>query len=233
MSSVTDERRHYIDLLPAVFKNAGDDFLERFLRIFEKILSGIDDGVSVDGTTKGISSILDQISDFFCPYPTEEFLIWLKSFCPDAPEEFLDWLSTWVGLVLKEDWPLARKRSVIARIILLYRMRGTRKGLEEFLNIYIEGGGTVRDNLSPFVVGVNCRVGETTSIGFPNFFIVETALRKLDINEMKRKLKKIEAIIDREKPVHTDYKINTILIESMQIDVHSTVEEDTLIWSYE
>lgn len=220
MSELTNIKKSYMDFLPSIFRSADKEtaiFVERFLKIFEKVLTGINDGVKVDDKElTGISETIDTIHKFF--YPDTKY------------PEFIDWLSSWVGLVLKEDWSIQKKRDVIARIIPIYRMRGTKRGLEEYLNIYIDGEIKINDNFSQFQVGINSIVGESTVIGLPYFFLVEAKLAIADPQAMQRKINTIKTIIEREKPVHTDYEIQLKDVPSMQVEIHSTVGIDTLIW---
>lgn len=53
-----------------------------------------------------------------------------------TPEAMLPWLACWVGLVLDENWPLARRRELVGRAAELYRWRGTRRGLRDYLQIF-------------------------------------------------------------------------------------------------
>lgn len=194
----------YLHYLPAVFHSEIKDtkvpFTARYLRIFEKIISGVDDG-ELEGR-KGIVEMLDIISDIFYPqfsflFDTEE-----KSFLPPLTsdnkdlltryfgsdvdldeflDEYLKWLAGWTALILKDDWDLPKKREIIARIIPLYRMRGTKRGLEEYLKIYVGKQITIIDNVERFRVGVSSLVGQKARIGGlrPFFFIVE-----VDVNNM-------------------------------------------------
>lgn len=168
---------NYVERLPSIFKDP-TGWLEKFLKIFQKILTGIPD----DKESRNISKIIDAIPHLFHPDEIKRF------FYPDDSsdaysesliEEFLDWLASWVGLVLKEDWSLEKKKEIIKNIIPLYRLRGTKKGIEEFLKIYIyskdeeyskgEERITVRiiDRLI-FLLGINSTVGINTLIrGFP------------------------------------------------------------------
>lgn len=225
MSELTNIKKSYMDFLPSIFRGADKEtavFVERFLKIFKKVLTGINDGVKVDDKElTGISETIDTIHKFF--YPDTKY------------PEFIDWLSSWVGLVLKEDWSIQKKRDVIARIIPIYRMRGTKRGLEEYLNIYVGKGVNINDNFGLFQVGVNSQVGISTAIDLTNYFVVEVTLSDTEqgLEDIERKKKAIKAIIDKEKPVHTDYKMIWKNVQSMQIEIHSKVGIDTFIWSYE
>lgn len=107
-----EKESKYLQYLPSIYQTEKDEngstFLGSFLKAFEKVLSGIDDGVTIDGVSpdefivktengnlniynkplKGIEEILDTIHDYFDPMET--------------PLEFLNWLAGWVALTLIE-----------------------------------------------------------------------------------------------------------------------------------
>lgn len=228
MSELTNMKKSYMDFLPSIFRSADKEtaiFVERFLKIFEKILTGINDNVNVDEKQiQGISETIDKVSIFFHPDAV-----------PKEFEGFIDWLASWAGLVLKEDWSEEKKREVIRKVIPIYRMRGTKRGLEEYLNIYVGKGVSINDNFGLFQVGINSQVGINTAIDLINYFVVEVTLSETvsSLEEIKRKKKAIEELIDREKPVHTDYKIIWKNVQSIQIEIHSRVGIDTLLWNYQ
>src|SRR5690606_24732549 len=104
---VPSDRSSYLKYLPPIYAN--DDFIGRFLLIFEHILGPIE---------RTIHNI---------PYYLDPSL---------TPAEFLPWLASWLGLVLDERWPEAQRRALIAAAVELYQWRGTRRGLREFLQLY-------------------------------------------------------------------------------------------------
>lgn len=187
--------KKYMHHIPSVFHEGTEDpFIVRYLKIFEKITSGIDDG-EIDGK-KGIHEMLDIISDIFNPgfsflfddakgkflppLTASEGTVFKQYFGADVGvdeflDEFLRWLANWTALVLNEDWELEKKREVIARIIPIYRMRGTKRGLEEYLKIYVGKHITIIDEAKPFQVGISSRIGKNERIGGlpPYFFIIE------------------------------------------------------------
>lgn len=198
--SETGPGKKYMQYLPAIFHEGEDTFIERYLKIFEKVINGIDDG-ELDGK-KGIFEMLDIISDLF--HPSFTFLCdeTVKgSLAPITSEQrtvltrylgngtqadeflndFLRWLASWMALVLNEDWELEKKREVIARILPIYRMRGTKRGLEEYLKIYVGKHITIIDEVEPFRVGVTSHIGKQARVGGlpPYFFIVEVDVMHL------------------------------------------------------
>ncbi|MCL6590411.1 MAG: phage tail protein [Firmicutes bacterium] len=218
----------YLYYLPGIYHTAGTnigapEFLGRFLLAFEKLLSGIDDGVKVNQKPlKGIEEILDFIFEYFDPAGT--------------PAEFLPWLAGWVALTLREGagWNEAKKRRLIAQIVPLYKKRGTLEGLEEYLQVYFNEGEGVKISISEFLkplrVGYTSTVGLNTVVGEgrPYYFQI---YMKIPINDrllLEKKARAINDIIIQEKPAHT-YSMLILKVPMMQVAVHSTVGEDTLV----
>ena len=79
-----------------------------------------------------------------------------------------------MALVLRTDLDELRQRDFIARAVSLYRLRGTKQGLEEFVRIYTRLGVTVNELNMPFQIGVHSTVGVDTMLdgGAPHFFRV-------------------------------------------------------------
>ncbi len=236
---MTDDRpgqmSAYLDYLPAVFReDAGADgpnVLGRFLLAFEKVLTGLGD-VDEPGLEEKLEGITDPVSGavrlggvqrYFDPGPS----------LPDeqrAPREFLDWLARWVGLSLRADLDELRQRDFIARAASLYRLRGTRHGLEEVIRIHTRLGATIDEMNTPFQLGVHSTVGVDTILdgGGPHFFKVLVRLSAPDPEERRKLQEIVSAIIDLEKPAHTHYRLE-VETPTFQIGIHSTVGVDTLL----
>ena len=70
------------------------------------------------------------------------------------PSDFLDWLAGWVGIALDETWDEERRRTVVARAVELYRLRGTAAGLAGQVEIQTGGdGGDRRERRDGLVRG--------------------------------------------------------------------------------
>jgi phage tail-like protein len=63
-----------------------------------------------------------------------------------APSDFLDWLGQWVGMVLDEAWPLARRRAAIGAAMELFQLRGTVTGLIRHVEIFTGGQVSIADS---------------------------------------------------------------------------------------
>lgn len=157
----------YLAMLPPIYHD--DRFLRRYLLIFKSILGPLDRQIA-------------QISHYF------DLRV--------APEQLLPWLAAWVDLALDERWPDARRRELIRQASVLYRWRGTRRGLSDYLRIYtgvepriVEQGQERRDQGEAPVPPHTFRV------------IIETP----NLPELDRAL--VERIIEQEKPAHTSYQL--------------------------
>ena len=97
----------YLEHLPGIYHES--HFLGRFLLIFEHILSPIDRTVGSTWT-------------YFDPGL--------------VPDEFLPWLASWTGLALDTRIPAENRRAVVQAAPELWRWRGTRRGLRQFIHLY-------------------------------------------------------------------------------------------------
>jgi phage tail-like protein len=131
------EPSSYLRYLPPVLwqDDAADPAfsLGGMLRIFEKILTGIQDGATVphgnhlhDAITARIAT-LDRLFD---PWT--------------APPDFLPWLASWVALEFPslqgtDLWDEYQQRKVTSEIARIYRQRGSKAGLNMYLSLYAVG----------------------------------------------------------------------------------------------
>jgi phage tail-like protein len=77
------------------------DLLQRFLAMFETVLSGLEETI-------------ERIPEAFDPKL--------------APDEFLGWLAQWLDLGIEEDWPASVTRELIQKASELYQQKGTPQG---------------------------------------------------------------------------------------------------------
>jgi phage tail-like protein len=108
------------------------------LCIFEKILTGIPDGIPINHITHeqdkdgkpvdrthehdDFEKTIDELYNIFNPWKTDE--------------DFLPWLASWVALTLQKDWSEYQKRKLISEIVSIYQEHGLKKGLYDYLDIY-------------------------------------------------------------------------------------------------
>ena len=146
------EQSSYLRYLPPVLwkddPTAPEFSLGSMLRIFEKLLTGIPDDVSVhhqifdkptagtpprvidDHTHAPLMTQIDGLPQLFDPWTT--------------PAPFLPWLASWVALgfpTLQGTplWDEYQQRKVTAQIAQIYRLRGRKTGLNMYLDLYAVG----------------------------------------------------------------------------------------------
>ncbi|MCE5257912.1 MAG: phage tail protein I [Chloroflexi bacterium] len=103
---VPDTASRWLQYLPPIY--AEDEFLGRFLLIFEDMLGPLE-------------QIINHFDLFLDP--------------STAPEPFLPWLDRWLAGIMDERWPAPVKRDLLRRASWLYQMRGTRVALEYQLRV--------------------------------------------------------------------------------------------------
>jgi hypothetical protein len=94
----------------------------------------------------------------------------------------------------------------------LYRRRGTRAGLQEYLEIYTgEKPRIVEHGARNFRLGRDARLGRDLALGTrnqPHTFTVSLRLPSLPERREQERCRTIRAIVEAEKPAHTAYTLD-------------------------
>ncbi len=172
----------YLRYLPEIY--AQDDFMGRFLMLFESFWAPIE----------------SQIDNRHC------------YFDPDlTPESFLPWLASWVGMELDGRLPEERQRELLRSAVSLYRRRGTKDGLKDYLEAYTGGRAQVIEyRADNFRLGPEARLGPNIALGrenVPHTFSVVLHLPSPPPGKDPIRRREVESIIEAEKPAHTGYKL--------------------------
>lgn len=161
-------------MLPALYHE--DTFVQRFT-----------DGL--DSVAAPPISVLDNLPSYFDPVL--------------APEDFLPWLAGWVGIALDENWPLARRRALVARAGDLYRSRGTARGLRDQIELLTgsapeiqESGGTV---WSP-----------TPGASPPGSAVAELVVRVREAPDRPVDRRRLESIVRDAKPAAVSHRLEVV-----------------------
>jgi phage tail-like protein len=252
-----DQLSRLLNYLPAIFQELPQASAEplplgRFLMAFESILLGLpksrdtecDDLLYQPGFEEILGGAVQQVNSTKLLEGIERYFDPLgpagggsqpgasKILDHDrAPTEFLDWLAGWVALSLRDDWTDEHKRKFIANAIRLYKLRGTKKGVMEFIQNYtgdlpVEITETV---MAEFQLGVHSRIGEDTILdgGSPFFFKVTLTTSR---QQLQKEKKMVEALIEMQKPAHTYFSLE-LKTEQLQIGKTSTIGKDTFLGS--
>ncbi len=183
MENYTEEwQSSYLQYLPALYRE--HDFVGRFLCIFEDILQPIE-------------GIIDKMS------------LYLDA--GTAPESFLPWLASWIGMALDDRWPVEKQRALIKSAAELYRWRGTRRGLSQYLEIYtgrapeiIEPDSTAIETSENGEDKTTFSQSRSASMKQHCFTVVLTLDKVTDID-----MDIVRNIIEIQKPAHTAYLLKT------------------------
>jgi phage tail-like protein len=104
---IPTDASNWLQYLPAIYSD--NDFVGRYLLIFESILSPI-----------------TWMIDNFDMYMSPEV----------APPEWLRWMASWFDVLIVPELPIARQRAVVEQLGWLFFRRGTKAGLERLLTLY-------------------------------------------------------------------------------------------------
>jgi phage tail-like protein len=184
-----EPKSHYLRYLPALY--ARDDFMGRFLMLFESFWNPIDNQIS-------------GLANYFDPMLT--------------PARLLGWLGSWLNVELDKQLPEARQRHLIQRAARLYRQRGTKTGLEAMLELWTDGKATIVEHRSENLrLGKTMRLGRGVALGrrnAPHSFTIRLALPTIEGEEPPHRQQRIEQarpiveqLLHAEKPAHTTYTL--------------------------
>ena len=167
----------YLEYLPALYRD--DEFMGQFLLIFQSIL-------------KPIENTIDNLALYFNPLMT--------------PEPLLPWLASWVDLVLDPTWPEERRRELVKSAAELYRWRGTKRGLTEYLRIYTGSMPDIYEYIPGMRLDHGTKLGINTQLGSSGTGHHFTVTLELDeSNEVDTNT--VKTIIEAQKPAHTIYTL--------------------------
>ena len=234
-----DSASDYIKHLPRVITKTPtgelSPFLGNFLKIFEAMLAGRNDANIAAKSFEGLEEIIDRYLNYLDPA-----LVPMTAHLEDADEldsEFLAYLAGWVALVFDQNWPLERRREWLRRIVPLYKRRGTRDGIAEYLAMFVGNQARIDEPLGGLIIGEpsNATVGVDTFIAdAPAYFFrvlinYGFASEPFDINVWRNLQIGTKTIVDLEKPAHTYYSLDA-RTPGFIVSVRSTIASDSLIW---
>ena len=179
---VASSQSSYLKYLPALYSES--DFMGRFLLIFESILGPLE-------------NMIDNMAYYFDP-----------SLCP---EELLPWLASWMGLEIDETWPVERRRELVKSADLLFRWRGTRRGLREFLRLYTGVEPTITEDFGGIALDGAYELGHNTVLGGGNKHVFTVTFEVDDPESINTG--RVRQIIETEKPAHTGYILRVVQLQ--------------------
>jgi phage tail-like protein len=167
----------YLQYLPGLYRD--DEFMGQFLLIFEDIM-------------KPLENAVDNLALYFDPRVT--------------PEPLLQWLASWVDLALDTTWPIERRRELVSSAAELYRWRGTKRGLAEYLRIYTGRAPEISEYILGMRLDYETKLGINTRLGSSGEGHHFTVSLELDGNS-EINIDTVRSIIEAQKPAHTVYTL--------------------------
>ncbi|MDX2240711.1 MAG: phage tail protein [Leptolyngbyaceae cyanobacterium bins.302] len=214
-----------LDYLPVIYQD--DPFVGQFLLAFEKLLLGFKDDISIPTlenvhfSDAGLEDTIANVASYFDPLQT--------------PDDFLPWLASWTALTLRADIERTVQRQFIANMVSFYRLRGTKKNLQKLLSLFVQGTPTIEETSDQSLqIGKHSTIGKDTYLGggAAHYFTVTIVLPdSLQNNpaELARQREIASALIELEKPAHTECRLITISYGTIQVGVISTVGVNTVL----
>lgn len=106
-------RESWISYLPEIYQREDkNQFFERFLAIYQTMYEELN----------------EKIREF--PYLMD---------VDYANQEFLEWLAKWIGIAESYVWSAEQLRRLLKNAVKLYKLRGTRQAITEFVKLYTNG----------------------------------------------------------------------------------------------
>jgi len=170
-------RSSYLEYLPALYQD--DEFMGQFLLIFEGIM-------------KPLENTVNNLAMYFDPLVT--------------PEPLLSWLSSWLDLALDATWSIERRRELVRSAAELYRWRGTKRGLTEYLRIYTGSMPEISEYIPGMSLDAKTKLGINTQLGSSGAGHHFTVTLQLE-GDSQININTIKAIIEAQKPAHTVYTL--------------------------
>ena len=170
--------------------------------------------------------MLDAIHDYFDPLFTASVIA-----NNQEASDFLAYLAQWVALSFDEKWQPHARRRLLARIVPLYKKRGTKSGISEYLTIFVGPNVEVDDFLTGIEIGKTSTLGLDTFVGGlpPHLFIVTMTFSEIiNIGFVNQTVVATKSIVDLEKPAHTHYALR-FAFPGITVGERSTVAENTII----
>ena len=164
LAGAVPEPGHMVRALPGPFQD--DDFARRLVGVFDQQLASV-------------FLTLDNLADYLDPRL--------------APEDFVDWLAGWLGLPVDREWPLERRRALVAEAAGVVRSRGTLGGLARQIEL-LAG--------APVEVSDSGGVGYSTVAAGPLPGSPRAEVRVRVGLEDPDAIARVRALVDAERPAH-------------------------------
>ncbi|CAG7638752.1 hypothetical protein PAESOLCIP111_03973 [Paenibacillus solanacearum] len=196
-------RSSYLEYLPSIYRQHEPtaDFLERYLSLFQTLLDQTDRHIA------GVTRTFDADSASGMP---------------------LRWLLGWLGITAEDDWTDEQLRELLHEAPSLYRLRGTKRVMEDIVKIYTGEPPIILEyeQVKPFSSHPELHaIAEQLYAADPHVFHV---LVKAEHAETEVKRIRLQQLIDAFKPAFATGKL-IILQPWVYTDLHSYLGMNTVL----
>lgn len=196
-------RTSYLSYLPAFYQEdrTSSEFLERFLSLFAKFLSGMDEQIQ-------------GLANYFDPNLVSG--------------EFLKWLSYWLGISVDDSWSDKKLRELMHYAPYLYKKRGTKEAIAKIVEIYTGDAPFIIEHFQLKLYKQDSHLHRVIANLYgdnPYFFYV---LVKPNVIHSEKERMMVQQILDAEKPAFTEAKL-IVLEPWIYLDMHSYLGVNTYL----
>lgn len=196
-------RMSFLDYLPPVYQEDPDskEFLERFLSIFGTLHGDMEE--RIDNTALNFDADI-------------------------AGGEYLKWLANWLAIAPDDRWSEASLRKLINRAMEIYKIRGTKRALEEMVEIYTGERPWI---IEYFQYKDMLNKHEYRDIYLNLYgndpYTFSVLVRSELVSEGYQKMA-VKKIIEEEKPAYTEARL-VFLKNSIELDSHTYLGLNSVI----
>lgn len=198
-------RRSWIEYLPEIYQREDrDGFLERYLGIFQTIYEDLNDEI------RNVS----------------------RRFDVDLTEGgYLVWLAQWIGIENGQIWTENQLRRLLKEGVALYKRRGTRQGITDFVALYTgEAPFLVEGHQLWYFRGDRERMRQLGRLYPDNPFSLTVLVRE-EVIHSRRQQKVLAEILEEVKPAHLE--LNLVLLKPyIFVGMYSYLGINSVLGSY-
>ncbi|MDD3023038.1 MAG: phage tail protein [Syntrophomonadaceae bacterium] len=196
-------RMSYLEYLPAVYQDDKEsrDFLERFLSLFSSLILDMEEEIY------NISRLFDARV---------------------VSGPFLKWLAGWLDIAVDESWDEGALRQLIIKAPELYRMRGTRQGIKEILDIYAGERPLIVEHFQYKYLQEDVELKDLMTRLYGQDPYCFHVLLKQEHVPTAAKYEGIQKILDDEKPAFTEARL-IVLQPWIYMDMHTYLGINTYL----
>lgn len=200
-------RNSYLKYLPEIYSynSENNDFLERYLSIFEAFYMSIEEKV-------------DCIANYFD--------------IDKVSGEFLKWLCEWLGMGAYKNWQEEKLKKLLKNAPFLNKKKGTRKAIEIILRIYLGVKPIIIENFQfEEIEKESIEVKKLVENLYGNNPFSYTVLINISRNLTLEEIDEINNILSMESPAYCEYHL-VILKHCISLDKHSYLGVNSMVAGY-